>query len=325
MTRPGISVIIPAHNAAATLRQCLESILNGQCKPEEIVVVDDRSTDQTAFLAQTHGAGVIPSPRPGPAAARNAGGRHASHDLLFFVDADVCLHPDAIARVKESFLQPAGFDALIGSYDDSPAAPGLVSQYRNLLHHYVHQNGSPEASTFWAGCGAVRGSTFLAAGGFDETYSEPAIEDIEFGYRLRKMGKRIRLDPALQGKHLKRWTFWGMIRTDVFQRAIPWIELILRDRNLPNDLNVRNSQRVCVVLVFLILAVPLLPVPAVSALPLLAVVIWLNRRFYAFLARRKGPLFLTGAIPLHLLCFFYSGLSIPAALLRRISDRRFRN
>ena len=49
-----------------------------------------------------------------------------------------------------------GIAAVFGSYDDEPGAPNLVSQYRNLLHHFVHQTGRTEASTFWTGCGAVR-------------------------------------------------------------------------------------------------------------------------------------------------------------------------
>ena len=82
----------------------------------------------------------------------------------------------------------------------------MVSQYRNLLHHFVHQEGNPEASTFWAGCGAVRRAAFDAVAGYDEArFRRPSIEDIELGYRLRRAGYRIRLDRDLQCTHLKRW------------------------------------------------------------------------------------------------------------------------
>jgi hypothetical protein len=46
-------------------------------------------------------------------------------------------------------------DAVFGSYDDAPRAPNFIAQYKNLFHHYVHQHGKEEASTFWAGCGTV--------------------------------------------------------------------------------------------------------------------------------------------------------------------------
>src|SRR5947207_1321887 len=81
--------------------------------------------------------------------------------------------------------------ALIGSYDESPLSAGFVSQYRNLLHCYTHQNGRREASTFWAGCGAMRRDRFVHHAGFDERYRYPSIEDIELGVRLRQAGERI--------------------------------------------------------------------------------------------------------------------------------------
>ncbi len=91
--------------------------------------------------------------------------------------------------------------------------------------------------------------------GFDESYERPAIEDIELGYRLRMAGRKVLLDKGLQVKHLKRWTFWGLVKTDVLDRGIPWTELILRDRCMPNDLNLELSQRVSVALAFLLLGI----------------------------------------------------------------------
>ncbi len=69
--------------------------------------------------------------------------------------------------------------------------------------------------------------------GFDASYKRPAIEDIELGYRLRHAGRRILLDRDLRVKHLKKWTFWGLLKTDVLDRGIPWTELILRDQRCP--------------------------------------------------------------------------------------------
>jgi hypothetical protein len=72
---------------------------------------------------------------------------------------------------------------------------------------------------------------FLAIGGFDTVrFPRPQIEDIELGYRLRDAGGRIVLDPTVQGTHLKQWTFWRMLRTDVIDRGIPWMRLLLERR-----------------------------------------------------------------------------------------------
>ena len=115
------------------------------------------------------------------------------------------------------FEADPGLSALFGSYDDTPAAPGIVSQYRNLLHHFVHQQGDfhqgiRPVHTFWTGCGTIRRDVFLAFGGFDpRLYPRPAIEDIELGYRLTRAGHRIVLARDVLATHMKRWSLVEMI------------------------------------------------------------------------------------------------------------------
>ena len=127
--------------------------------------------------------------------------------MIFFLDADVAIHDDTLSRVVARFEADPGLAALFGSYDDSPTAPDLVSQFRNLLHHYVHQQGefvaeARPARTFWTGCGAIRRHVFLDYGGFDpQLYRRPAIEDIELGYRLTRAGCRIQLVRDIQATH----------------------------------------------------------------------------------------------------------------------------
>ncbi len=252
--QPSISIIIPAYNAETHLVQSLAHLRASTQQPFEVIVVDDASTDRTAQVARNFGARVISTPRSqGPAAARNLGAQLASGDLVYFLDADVCVYPSTLERVSRSFAEDPALDALIGSYDDDPSSQDFLSQYRNLMHCFVHQTGRRDASTFWSGCGAVRRDVFLQYSGFDERYHRPAIEDIELGYRMAAEGRKMILDPDLQVKHLKRWTFWGLVKTDVLDRGIPWTELILRDQHMPNDLNLQLSQRVSVGLVYLLL------------------------------------------------------------------------
>ena len=124
-----------------------------------------------------------------------------------------------------------------------------VSELAAPLHSQV---GHPDASTFWGGCGAIRRSVFIGVGGFDaERFPRPSIEDIELGHRLRVAGYRIRLDRSLQGTHLKRWRLLSVIRTDIACRAVPWARLILINRRVPDDLNLKMDQRVSAGLVSL--------------------------------------------------------------------------
>lgn len=279
-----LSLIIPVYNGGDHLKACLDH-LQASSAPFECIVVDDGSTDESAEVAHRFGAKVVSTGgRSGPARARNLGVKHATGDLLFFIDSDVCVYPDTIKRVMAHFEEDPELDALIGSYDDSPGAKDFLSQYRNLMHCYTHQQGKHQASTFWSGCGAIRRQVFLDHSGFDESYGRPAIEDIELGYRLKHNGKKLVLDPALQVKHLKAWSFFNLVKTDIMDRGIPWTELLLRDEFVPNDLNLQISQRVSIVLAFLVFAVIIAAVILIGEsflAPLLALLFLILSRYQA--------------------------------------------
>jgi glycosyltransferase involved in cell wall biosynthesis len=276
--------VIPSYNGGTQLDQCLNAIAQLATSPNEVILVDDGSNDGSIQQAKERGIRVLATPgRMGPATARNIGAQAATGDVVFFLDADVCVHPDAIARLTADFEDPA-IEAVIGSYDDDPSSRDFLSQYKNLMHCFVHQNAHSEASTFWSGCGAIRRDVFLAMSGFDASYKRPAIEDIELGYRLRREGRRILLDRELRVKHLKKWTFWGLLKTDVLDRGIPWTELILRDQRMPNDLNLQISQRVSIGLVYLMLvyaAFHALRFGGYALLPLFTIVFILLSNFWS--------------------------------------------
>lgn len=313
LRRPLVSVVIPVHNGARFLDRCLDACATSSYANLEVIVIDDASTDASAAIAERHGAAVVRLPsQSGPSAARNAGAERGKGEVLFFVDADVVVHADAVERAVDRLEREPDVAAVFGSYDDSPAERNLLSQYKNLQHHFVHQTAGVEAATFWGACGAIRRDAFKAAGGFDAArYPRPSIEDIELGYRLRAQGYRIRLDKGLQGKHLKRWTLASWLRADILSRAIPWSELILDRKEILHDLNLKVSDRVSAGLMGLsvaLLAASLLRARLlwIVALLMLAVGI-LNRAFYAFLRRRGGLWFVMIAVPLHFFYFFYCG------------------
>jgi hypothetical protein len=314
--RPRLSVVVPARNAAGTLERCLAAIQTSAAGLAEVFVVDDGSVDGTADVARSMGATVIRRDRSGgPAAARNLGANRAAAEILLFVDADMVLAETAIPRVLQTFTDDPFLAATFGSYDDQPEAGTLVSDYRNLLHHYVHQHSNTESGFFWAGCGAMRRKVFLSAGGFDETFSRPSIEDLELGARLARAGFRIRLDPDLQARHLKRWTLASMTLVDVRDRAYPWGRWILEQGAIPTDLNLRHEHRASAALVWLALLATLAalvgapisrPAALVTVFAALTGVGVLNREFYLFLLARRGAWFTAGAAALHAIYYAYA-------------------
>jgi len=219
------------------------------------------------------------------------------------------VHSDTLARIENYFSTQPNLAAVFGSYDDAPPERGLVTRYKNLLHHYVHQHSVREASTFWAGCGAIRRAAFEAMRGFDESYRNASIEDIELGLRMKRAGLTTWLGKDIQVTHLKRWTLTSLLRADIFDRAVPWTRLIAREKNLPRDLNLNWASRASAALVWVALAAlgaAFLDARAAwIALGSLLTVGILNRDLYVFFARR-GFFFALGAIGLHWLYFLYS-------------------
>jgi GT2 family glycosyltransferase len=300
-----LSVVVPATDAPPDLDRCTSALAGAHDGPDEVVVVDG-------------------PPGLGPAGARNAGAARASGDVLVFVDADVVVHPDAFTRIRKVFADAPELAAVFGTYDDSPAAPGRVSAFRNLLHHHVHHGGAGPAETFWTGLGAVRRDAFLAVGGFDEAcFPHPSVEDIDLGDRLVRRGYRILLEPAIQGTHLKRWTLRSMVGTDFARRGVPWVALQVANRRVSSTLNLGWRHRVSALawLTTLVGAVSRRPTVAAGAL---GTVVVLNRRFYSLLARRRGPLDAVIGIALHGLHHFVGVVVVPVGIVTGLTHPAWR-
>jgi GT2 family glycosyltransferase len=314
-----IAVVVPVRDGKGFLRAALPALLEALPPGAELVVSDDGSRDGSAAEAAALGARVVGHEHStGPAAARNRGVRATTGDPIVFLDADVRVGPETLERLLEPFADP-GVAAAFGSYDDSPPARSAVSLYRNLAHHFVHQRSRTEASTFWAGCGAVRRAAFEAASGFDESYVRPSIEDVELGYRLRAAGLRIRLVPSARVTHLKRWTLGTWLASDFRDRAMPWARLLRAGRSLPDDLNFtwwdRAASAAMAVGLAALGAIPWLPRMAWLAAAALAFGLLRDVPFFLFAARRVSPAFALATCALQALHRVVGVLGLAAGLL----------
>lgn len=330
--RPPLTVITPVLNGMSVLPQCIEALFRSDLSKDEweFLVIDDGSSDGTAAWAAEWADRVISvegGPR-GPGFARNLGAESAVGETLVFVDADVCVAPDALRRFRDLFADQDDVGAAFGAYDEHPGSEDFLSQYRNLYHRYVHLQGAGDTETFWAGCGAVRRVLFLELEGFDTVaYPRPQIEDIELGYRIRAAGHRIVLDPRIAGAHLKRWTLNGMVKTDLFDRGIPWMRLLLGDGpGGPREatLNVGGAEKVKTALMGISCGAAFMgliqPAPfwlAISVIPLLLITVS-NHHVYAWFAERRGWLFAMRVIPMNLLYYLISGVAVATALVLHV-------
>jgi GT2 family glycosyltransferase len=318
-TCPLISIIIPEYNAKDYLVRSLPAFQKSEQKDFELIVVDDNSTDDSAEYALRYADVVLKMEQnSGPGKARNRGAQESQAPLLLFLDADVLIYPDTITKVLAAFQENPDINALFGSYDSQPPEKNFFSQYKNLFHHYVHQKGSPDAKTFWAGCGAVRKTDFDEVGGFSMEFTKPSIEDVELGYKLKEQGRTIRLLKDLQVTHLKKWTLFGLLKADILYRAIPWTLLALK-KGLPRDLNFKFSDRFsgfasCLLFLSLCL-VWKWPFFGFLALFLALFLLFIHKDLYRFFTKSKGIVFTLFAILYHWFYYLYSTLTFTLFLV----------
>ncbi|MEE9426551.1 MAG: glycosyltransferase family 2 protein [Paracoccaceae bacterium] len=308
-----ICVVVPAYNAAHLLPRVLQPLMAmlEAGEVQEVIVVDDCSPDNTAEVARELGARVIVTPaNGGPGVARNLAAEQTNKSILWLVDSDVIAALGGPEKIRAAFSEP-DVKAVFGSYDETPDGTPWFSRYKNLTHRYYHQIAQREATTFWAGCGALDAEFFRKVGGFDvETYRVPSIEDIELGYRIRQAGGRIILAPDLLGKHLKVWSPRNAIFTDIFRRALPWSRLMISKGPILNDLNTSKAERLKAAVAGLFVGglFSLIFVPSIwpAVLALMLLVLWLNRDFAAFLVRHGGWVFAAGSLLYHQFYYIYS-------------------
>jgi GT2 family glycosyltransferase len=326
--RPYLSIIVPVKNGQTVLPIMLGNLVRSELPREswELIVVDDGSADDSPAIASEYADLVIrlPGRSRGPGYARNRGVERARGECIVFLDADVVVRPDTLSRIAAMMSSRPDVDAVFGAYCDEPAAAGVVSQYRNLLHHYTHDQEPGEAQTFWAGCGCVRRSVFLAVGMYDEwRFSRPQIEDVELGYRMSAHGYHILLQPEIQVTHLKRWTFRGMLKADFMDRGVPWARLLAEQRALlgpaalkAKTLSLRAKEKsntlfVCLGLLLLALSVgPKNHLLATLGALCLVIVIIRGTPLYSFFRRKRGLVFAICGVVLHMIYYLTAAVSV---------------
>jgi glycosyltransferase involved in cell wall biosynthesis len=164
--RQSVSVVIPCYNHAAFLGEALESVAGQTWPADEIVVVDDGSTDETAEVAARFGSPVryVRQAHVGIGGARNTGLRQSRAPFIAFLDADDLWPADSLALRMEAFETGAGVDGTLGTTEEfiSPELPSDV-----LTNRIARGRGLARL----AGAMVVRRAAFDRVGGFNEALS----------------------------------------------------------------------------------------------------------------------------------------------------------
>jgi GT2 family glycosyltransferase len=214
-----IAVVVPVFNGARTLARCLDALARLDPAPDEIVLVDNGSTDGTldllkAFAAQHGRARLVEEARRGVSAARNAGLRATRADVIAWTDADCAPAPDWLRELPRPLADPT-VAAVGGRVLGAPGAT-LVETFLGL---YSFQTGAaPSVDERWTPSGggyaaanlATRRATLMDVGAWDE--STYVGEDYDVCARLYAAGHRIAYAPAARVVHHHRDTVRAMVR-----------------------------------------------------------------------------------------------------------------
>ncbi|MEV4107772.1 glycosyltransferase family 2 protein [Nonomuraea sp. NPDC049695] len=325
--RPLVSVIVPNYNYARTLDLCL-SALERQTYPHiEVIVVDDRSTDNSVEIAHRHGARVVVTDTNiGAPAARNLGVEHARGEVLFFLDSDLALAEDVVEYAVDLLTSDPTLGVVCGTYDPEPLIPdSLVERYRSLQLHYWISGDEGEITTIYSALFAMRAEVFREVGPLN-----PALrhsENAEYGHRVTQR-YRIVLDNRIRGRH-DHDDRLGVVLSKFFHRARLHIPLYLRrpDFNGGPTNSSRGWGSLAALFAVLTAPLPVLLGPAwlVAPLALLAGSIAADLGMYRFVRRYAGVWFTLYFTAVHFLVNVTVGVAVFAGAAQCLLSSRFRH
>lgn len=195
--RIGVSVVIPTYNGRSMLEKHLPVVLACMREGDEVLVVDDASTDDTLeFLAQRYPQVRVLSHATNMRYAQscNDGVAAAQHEMIFLLNNDVSPAPNVLGHLLRSFADPLMFAVGCSEQDSASVVSGRSAGAfrRGIMVHRRAQDQTGK-STLWAAGGSmmVRRSLWLEIGGMDVLFRPAYEEDRDLSYRALKMGYRI--------------------------------------------------------------------------------------------------------------------------------------
>ena len=226
--KASLGVVIPTHNRADWVGECVQSVLAQTRPADSVIVVDDGSTDGTerALAGFGDAISIERQARSGPAAAKNRGVRRSTADWILFVDSDDMLAPQALGTIEQTIGDRPDHDlfsvrALEITETGTPTgrefgkrSPGTGYTTAGLLRHDA------------GGCSwfAVRRGAFDAVGGFDDELR--SAEECDFALRLSQHHRLF----AIQQPLILRRQHGGMLSSDVELNARCWLRTLAKLR-----------------------------------------------------------------------------------------------
>lgn len=290
--KPYISIIIPVYNSWGSLFLLLESLKKSTYKNFEVIIGDDAShTEKPAKLLRMKPTIVRLPLNQGPAAARNAAAKRALGRVLVFLDSDVIVYPDTLAKIAEKFTDDADLTALTGVWDKYQHTKTFFPQFK-ALRDWSYWTNERESDGYYylfsTRIAAIKREVFLRLGGFNESFRQ--MEDVEITYRIARRYAII-FTPDVRVHH----EFEGFVAVGrkYFWRSYYWSRLYSTRRKFdPVATTVWESFSAASAVAALgsLLLVKFVPLGVFVGFFLLH--IFFLRKFFRFVFREKGFVFM---------------------------------
>ena len=217
-----IAIVVPCYNGAQYIGPCLQAIGKQSYAPDEVLVIDDGSTDESAALAARYPVRLIRHPENlGLATARNTALAQTQADVIVYVDVDAYADPAMLAALVTPFQAEAVTG--VGGQGIEVVRETLYDRWRGLHASQSHGSQPRERCAHLYGlCMAYRREALVKAGGFDLRFRTNA-EDVDMGFRLNDLGGCLRYVPQARVYHQRRddhqslrrtvyrWYYWGFM------------------------------------------------------------------------------------------------------------------
>jgi glycosyltransferase involved in cell wall biosynthesis len=235
-----VTVAIPCYNAANYLGNLLDSLFQKTEFIEEILVINDGSTDTTRQIAQRHGVRLIEhNENRGLACTRNTALQNSKGDIIIYLDADTLPHPKSLERIVSEYSNP---DTMaVGGQELFTPSSTKANLWRNLFWRQTH--GPKRIDNVWmlmGLCCSYRKNALLLLGGFDETYKTNG-EDVDIGIRLRKAGYQQVYVPQIGVSHKRSDSLKSLI--SLVYRHSYWQSRALRNNGINPSSQMQTSIR----------------------------------------------------------------------------------
>jgi glycosyltransferase involved in cell wall biosynthesis len=326
-----ISVIIPSYNSGQTLTECLDAIFSNKFENFEVIIVSDKSTDNSIDIAKNYNCKIIElKENKGPAFARNTGAKSASGDILLFLDSDCIVKNDALINIDEIFKNKKA-NVVQGVYSHKPNYKSINTQYQQSFYcYYTWQENLDYTDSLTSMYFALKKETFIESEGFNINIKYATAEDEEFGYSLINRGYKISILKKLSVEHKVNYTLLQFIKRN-FKAYIDTVRMHLRNKSYTTKAKQKNYSNTLMgipilgLIIMTLLIIIFYPndINYYIFLTLNIIFLFLHFKFFNFVKKTKGSLKAFKIIPICYLDTFLMLLSIPYGSILYFIGRKY--